>query len=106
VIKLMDELGGPATIAMAGPRFFGCDRSCAAADGVAADWLATAWDQNTILAEATPGSVALEATARAGQQVRTTGPLASRHTNLIDCPAEGCGPSSVAAQSGVVRGAE
>jgi hypothetical protein len=39
----------------------------------------TAWDQNAILAEATPGSMALKATARAGQQVRTTGPLASRH---------------------------
>jgi hypothetical protein len=106
VIKLVDQLGGSATMAMAGLRFFGWVIRGALPMAVAADWLTTAWDQNTILAEATPGSVALEATARAGQRIRTTGPLASRHTDLIDCPAEGCGPSSVAAQSGVVRGAE
>jgi glutamate/tyrosine decarboxylase-like PLP-dependent enzyme len=63
VIKLMDELVGPATMATAGPRFFGWVMGGAHPAAVAADWLATAWDQNTAFASATPGTVMLEATA-------------------------------------------
>jgi glutamate/tyrosine decarboxylase-like PLP-dependent enzyme len=63
VIKLMDELVSPATMAMAGPRFFGWVIGGAQPVAVAADWLTTAWDQNTAFAEATPGAAALEATA-------------------------------------------
>jgi glutamate/tyrosine decarboxylase-like PLP-dependent enzyme len=63
VIKLLDELVGPATMAIAGPRFFGWVMGGAHPAAVAADWLATAWDQNTAFASATPGTVMLEATA-------------------------------------------
>jgi glutamate/tyrosine decarboxylase-like PLP-dependent enzyme len=59
----MDELVGPATMATAGPRFFGWVMGGAHPAAVAADWLATAWDQNTAFASATPGTVMLEATA-------------------------------------------
>ncbi len=63
VIELLDEVVSPATMVMAGPRFFGWVIGGAHPVSVAADWLTTAWDQNTMFAEATPGSVALEAAA-------------------------------------------
>jgi glutamate/tyrosine decarboxylase-like PLP-dependent enzyme len=63
VIRMMDELVAPATMAMAGPRFFGWVIGGALPVAVAADWLTTVWDQNTLFAEATPGSVLLEAAA-------------------------------------------
>src|SRR4051812_32351292 len=43
----LDALGSPATMAMAGPRFFGFVIGGALPATVAANWLATAWDQNT-----------------------------------------------------------
>ena len=63
MIKLMDELVRPATMAMAGRRFFGWVIGGAHPVAIAADWLTSAWDQNTCVAEATPGSVMIEATA-------------------------------------------
>src|SRR5687768_4165017 len=54
VLRLLDEIGSPATMAMAGPRFFGFVIGGALPVTVAAQWLATAWDQNTGLYEATP----------------------------------------------------
>lgn len=63
VVKLLDEVVAPATMAMAGPRFFGWVIGGAYPAAVAADWLVSAWDQNTLFASATPGTVALEATA-------------------------------------------
>lgn len=63
VIKLMDELVAPATMAMAGPRFFGWVIGGAQPVAVAADWLTTTWDQNSLFAEVTPGTVALESAA-------------------------------------------
>ena len=46
VLALLDELGSPATMAMAGPRFFGFVIGGSLPATVAANWLATAWDQN------------------------------------------------------------
>ena len=46
VIALLDEAGSPATMATAGPRFFGFVIGGSLPVAVAADWLATAWDQN------------------------------------------------------------
>ncbi|MGH9217247.1 MAG: pyridoxal phosphate-dependent decarboxylase family protein [Acidimicrobiales bacterium] len=63
VVKLLDEVVSPATMAMAGPRFFGWVIGGASPVAVAADWLVSAWDQNTLFASATPGMVALEAAA-------------------------------------------
>jgi glutamate/tyrosine decarboxylase-like PLP-dependent enzyme len=63
VIKLMDGLVAPATMAIGGPRFFGWVMGGAYPAAVAADWLTSAWDQNTAFATATPGTVALEAAA-------------------------------------------
>ena len=47
VLRQLDDIGSPATMAMAGPRFFGFVIGGALPATVAASWLATAWDQNT-----------------------------------------------------------
>jgi glutamate/tyrosine decarboxylase-like PLP-dependent enzyme len=65
VLKLLDERVGPATMAMAGPRFFGFVIGGALPVTVAANWLATAWDQNTGLYRVTPGVAHLEQVALA-----------------------------------------
>jgi glutamate/tyrosine decarboxylase-like PLP-dependent enzyme len=46
VLAMLDELGSPATVANAGPRYFGYVVGGALPATVAANWLATAWDQN------------------------------------------------------------
>ncbi len=63
VIELLDRLGSPATMAMAGPRFFGFVIGGALPAPLAANWLASAWDQNTGLFSPTPGTATLEAIA-------------------------------------------
>lgn len=62
-LRLLDETGSPATMAMAGPRFFGFVIGGALPATVAAHWLATAWDQNTGLWLATPATSTLEEVA-------------------------------------------
>lgn len=61
VIRLLDKLGSPATTGMAGSRFFGFVIGGALPVSVAANWLATAWDQNTGLYQPTPTAATLEA---------------------------------------------
>jgi glutamate/tyrosine decarboxylase-like PLP-dependent enzyme len=63
VIAMLDSLGSPATMAMAGPRFFGFVIGGALPVTVAASWLATAWDQNTGLYASTPATSRLEMVA-------------------------------------------
>ncbi|MGE0582887.1 MAG: aspartate aminotransferase family protein [Steroidobacteraceae bacterium] len=65
VLARLDDIVGPATMAMAGPRFFGFVIGSALPATVAANWLATAWDQNAALSTATPGVSRLEAVALA-----------------------------------------
>lgn len=60
VIAMLDSVGSPATMGMAGPRFFGFVIGGSLPVTVAANWLATAWDQNTGLALATPATSKLE----------------------------------------------
>ena len=59
-LALLDSIGSPATMAMAGPRFFGFVIGGALPITVAASWLATAWDQNTGLHDITPATARLE----------------------------------------------
>lgn len=63
VIKLLDEIGSPATMAMAGRRFFGFVIGGALPVTVAANWLAAAWDQNSGLFTPTPATAQLEQVA-------------------------------------------
>jgi glutamate/tyrosine decarboxylase-like PLP-dependent enzyme len=59
-LRLLDEIGSPATTAMAGPRFFGFVIGGSLPVTLAANWLAGAWDQNTGLFRPTPGTSYLE----------------------------------------------
>jgi glutamate/tyrosine decarboxylase-like PLP-dependent enzyme len=63
VIRLLDEVGGPGTMAFSSPRFYGWVIGGVYPVALAADWLVSAWDQNTYAAVATPAAVALEGTA-------------------------------------------
>ena len=60
VLRLLDEIGSPATVASAGGRFFGGVVGGALPVTVAAHWLADAWDQNACLFELSPVSAYLE----------------------------------------------
>ncbi len=63
VLKLLDEIGSPATMVMAGPRFFGFVIGGALPVTLAANWLAGAWDQNSALYSPTPGTAFIEQVA-------------------------------------------
>jgi glutamate/tyrosine decarboxylase-like PLP-dependent enzyme len=60
ILKQLDELGSPATMAMAGPRFFGFVIGGSFPVTLAANWLAGAWDQNTAYYNITPATAYLE----------------------------------------------
>jgi glutamate/tyrosine decarboxylase-like PLP-dependent enzyme len=62
-LRLLDEIGSPATMGIAGPRFFGFVIGGALPVTVAANWLATAWDQNVGREEITPSASRLELVA-------------------------------------------
>ena len=64
VLAQLDQFISPATMAMAGPRFFGFLIGGSLPVTVATNWLATAWDQNTGYAAPTPGASRLERIAR------------------------------------------
>jgi glutamate/tyrosine decarboxylase-like PLP-dependent enzyme len=63
VLAMLDELGSPATIMMAGPRFFGFVIGGSLPVTVATNWLSTAWDQNVGMHEVTPATSTLERVA-------------------------------------------
>jgi glutamate/tyrosine decarboxylase-like PLP-dependent enzyme len=65
VLEELDSIGSPATMAMAGPRFFGFVIGGSLPTALAANWLASAWDQNTSLYNATPGTSHFEEVALA-----------------------------------------
>jgi glutamate/tyrosine decarboxylase-like PLP-dependent enzyme len=60
VLSELDEVGSPATMASAGGRFFGFVIGGSLPVTVAANWLATAWDQNAALVVTSPGNATLE----------------------------------------------
>ena len=63
VLELLDELVSPATMAMAGPRFFGFVIGGTLPAALAANWLAGTWDQNAAFFGPTPGVARLEQVA-------------------------------------------
>jgi glutamate/tyrosine decarboxylase-like PLP-dependent enzyme len=63
VIELLDDVCSPATMAMAGPRFFGFVIGGVLPVTLAANWLAGAWDQNSGLFTPTPATAQLEQVA-------------------------------------------
>ena len=61
----------PGLAAMTGPRFHGWVIGGSHPVGVAADWLAGAWGQNTVNPFATPSASAVEAAAASARRGRT-----------------------------------
>lgn len=64
-LRLLDEMGSPATVASAGPRYFGFVTGGALPATVAANWMTGAWDQNAALVIESPAAAAIERTALA-----------------------------------------
>ena len=60
VVRRLDEIGSPATVATAGGRYFGLVIGGALPATVAAGWLATAWDQNACFRWTSPIAATLE----------------------------------------------
>ena len=60
VLRLLDEIGSPATVASAGGRFFGFVMGGSLPASLACNWLAGAWDQDAGMRVASPISAALE----------------------------------------------
>ena len=63
VVEHLARVAEPGLTAMGSGRFFGFVIGGATPAALAVDWLASAWDQNTGLAEPTPATSALEAIA-------------------------------------------
>ncbi|HET9642673.1 MAG TPA: aminotransferase class V-fold PLP-dependent enzyme [Burkholderiaceae bacterium] len=59
-LALLEDIASPATVANAGGRFFGFVNGGSLPVAVAADWLATAWDQNATRYVASPAASVLE----------------------------------------------
>jgi glutamate/tyrosine decarboxylase-like PLP-dependent enzyme len=60
VLAILDEIGSPATVATAGPRYFGFVTGGSLPASVAANWIAGAWDQNAAFIVGSPIAAALE----------------------------------------------
>ena len=63
VLAMLDDVGSPATMSIAGPRFFGFVMGGSLPVTVATNWLTTAWDQNVVMHEVTPATSTLERVA-------------------------------------------
>jgi len=59
-LALLDDVGSPASMAIAGPRFFGFVMGGSLPATIASNWLTTVWEQNACMHEITPAASRLE----------------------------------------------
>jgi glutamate/tyrosine decarboxylase-like PLP-dependent enzyme len=60
IVRMLDEVGSPATVTMTGGRYFGFVNGSSLPATLAANWLAGAWDQNVALSVMSPVAAKLE----------------------------------------------
>lgn len=60
VLRLLDEVGSPGTVAQVGGRFFGLVNGSVVPAGLAARMLADTWDQNAVLHAVSPTNAVIE----------------------------------------------
>jgi glutamate/tyrosine decarboxylase-like PLP-dependent enzyme len=63
VIKMLNQVGSPATMASAGPRYFGFVIGGSLPVSLGANWLAGAWDQNAAATIGSPTGIECEKTS-------------------------------------------
>jgi glutamate/tyrosine decarboxylase-like PLP-dependent enzyme len=63
VLRLLDDVGSPATVTTNGPRYFGFVTGAVLPVAQAAAWLSAAWDQNAGLTVMSPAAARLNAVA-------------------------------------------